>query len=127
MTFARLWMQRDRAVRRFACRKAARSPRTRERLERFFDYAETGWGTGANIAVWAPVGMAPSIDSALCLFARPDLASFGELRDASCITSARSAACSSHFAQYSSAARRASIHEVRVRLPCARPWDASAP
>ncbi len=27
---------------------------TRERLERFFDYAETGWGTGANIAVWAP-------------------------------------------------------------------------
>jgi pimeloyl-ACP methyl ester carboxylesterase len=27
---------------------------TRERLERFFDYAETSWGTGANIAVWAP-------------------------------------------------------------------------
>ena len=27
---------------------------TSEKLERFFDYVETDWGTGANIGVWAP-------------------------------------------------------------------------
>jgi class 3 adenylate cyclase/esterase/lipase len=27
---------------------------TSERLERFFDYVETDWGTGANIGVWVP-------------------------------------------------------------------------
>jgi pimeloyl-ACP methyl ester carboxylesterase len=27
---------------------------TSEKLEKFFDYVETDWGTGANIGVWAP-------------------------------------------------------------------------
>jgi len=27
---------------------------TAEKLERFFEYVEKGWGTGANIGVWAP-------------------------------------------------------------------------